>query len=285
MKNRKPGSVGYTLQLNLPIYQGGLILSKSREAIHLYTQAAQELEKTRRSVQRRTHEAFLGVASIIFRIKALAQALRSTEATLRSTQMGFQVGTRTSVDVLDAQREMLRAKRDYASARYDYILDVLRLKQAAGTLSDEDIVAINTWFDISERQSFRKFCVEGAPCSIARGYQIEENRNYSWSTGHRKTDKKTQQKHSKSTPQTPKKIPKKVLSSLGNARSLKIAHRNEVHSPRESKHGESTSQERRLLSFQLDPRRLKALPLIEVTPESCPVALVDGDHVVASTLP
>nr|VFJ58976.1 MAG: type I secretion outer membrane protein, TolC family [Candidatus Kentron sp. DK] len=135
-----------SLQLNVPLFQGGMVLSRSREAMHRHTQAAEELDKTQRSVHRRTRDAFLGIESGTSRIQALWQALQSTEAALDATKAGFEAGTRTSVDVLNAERERLRAKRDYAGARYDYVLDVLRLKQAAGTLSEQDLITINTWF-------------------------------------------------------------------------------------------------------------------------------------------
>ena len=81
----------------------------------------------------------------ISRVKALKQATVSSESALEATQAGFEVGTRTIVDVLAAQRELFRAQRDYAQARYDYILNSLRLKQAAGTLSPDDLKAINQW--------------------------------------------------------------------------------------------------------------------------------------------
>jgi len=135
-----------SLQLNVPIFQGGMVLSRPREAMHRHTQAAEELDKIQRSVHRQTRDAFLGIESGNSRIQALWQALQSTEAALDATRAGFEAGTRTSVDVLNAERERLRAKRDYAGARYDYVLDILRLKQAAGTLSEQDLITINTWF-------------------------------------------------------------------------------------------------------------------------------------------
>ena len=133
------------LELNLPIYEGGVVLSRSREALHLHRQAVDELERQRRGTQRQTREAFLGVLSGISRVNALAQAVASTVTAAEAIEAGFQVGTRTSVDVLNAQRDLAAAKRDYAAARYDYILDILALKQAAGTLSEEDLHQVNSW--------------------------------------------------------------------------------------------------------------------------------------------
>jgi outer membrane protein len=87
------------------------------------------------------------VIANISQVKALKQALASSTIALEATQAGFEVGTRTAVDVLDSQRELFRAKRNYARARYDYILETLRLKQAAGLLTETDIVQINSWLD------------------------------------------------------------------------------------------------------------------------------------------
>jgi len=137
--------VSLGLRLSVPIYQGGSVLSRTREAQHLYRQSLDELKATQRAAQRQTRDAFLGVQSGISRVRALSQALASTQSALEAVEAGFQVGTRTSVDVLNAQRDVFRAKRDYAGARYDYLLDILRLKQAAGTLGEEDLQQINAW--------------------------------------------------------------------------------------------------------------------------------------------
>ncbi len=133
------------LQLNVPIYQGGLVVSRTREARHLYQRSLDQVEEARRAVQRQTRDAYLGVMSGISRVRALEQAVRSTESAKATIEAGFQVGTRTSVDVLDAERDLFAAKRDLAASRYDYIIDTLTLKQAAGTLSQEDILLINAW--------------------------------------------------------------------------------------------------------------------------------------------
>jgi outer membrane protein len=96
-------------------------------------------------VLRQSREAYNGVMSGISRVQALKQALVSGEQALASTEAGYEVGTRTTVDVLNVRRDLFRAKRDYASSRYDYILSSLRLKQAAGTLNRDDLVQINQW--------------------------------------------------------------------------------------------------------------------------------------------
>ena len=135
------------LQLNLPIYQGGEVLSRTRESRHLHQQSLDALERQRRITQRQTRDAFRGVISGISRVKALAQAVISSRAALGAIEAGFQVGTRTSVDVLDAQRDLFLAKRDHSQSRYDYILDILRLKQAAGTLNEDDLSEVNSWLE------------------------------------------------------------------------------------------------------------------------------------------
>jgi len=138
-------SVG--VELAVPIFQGGLVNSLTRQAYENYEASMQKLEQTRRFAQRQTREAYLGVISGISQVKALKQALISSETALQATVAGFEVGTRTAVDVVASQRATLQARRDYSGARYDYLLDTLRLKQAAGTLSVEDMKIINTWLE------------------------------------------------------------------------------------------------------------------------------------------
>src|SRR5690606_21035632 len=97
----------------------------------------------RRSAERQVREAFRGVTADISQVQALDQALQSSRTALRAQEAGLEVGTRTTVDVLNAQRELYRAERDRAQARYTYLLNGLRLKQAAGILEAEDLVPIN----------------------------------------------------------------------------------------------------------------------------------------------
>ncbi len=140
-------STGIGLELKVPIYQGGLISSKSKEARYLYDQSRQRLEQAFRAAQKETRQAYLGVISGISRVAALKQALVSSETALKATETGFEVGTRTAVDVVASERTTLDAKRQHARARYDYLLDSLRLKQAAGTLSPDDLKQISAWLN------------------------------------------------------------------------------------------------------------------------------------------
>ena len=134
-----------SLQLNIPLYQGGLVNSRTRAAAHRFIQARENLEQQRRATERETRSSFLRVIANISQVKALKQALASSSVALEATQAGFEVGTRTAVDVLNSQRELYRARRDYAQVRYNYVLETLKLKFAAGTLSNTDIEQLNPW--------------------------------------------------------------------------------------------------------------------------------------------
>ena len=134
-------------QVNVPLYEGGQAVSRTREARERYNESLEQLELNRRAAVRETRDAYLGVMSGISRVKALNQAVVSTQTAVEATENGFEVGTRTSVDVVTAKRELFRAKRDYARARYDYILDILRLKQAAGSLAANDLLQVNAWLE------------------------------------------------------------------------------------------------------------------------------------------
>ena len=136
-----------SLRFKLPLFEGGNVLSKTREARHRMDQAMQNEEKHRRLVIRQSREAYNGVVSGISRVKALRQALLSGKQALVSTEAGYEVGTRTTVDVLNVRRDFFKAKIDYSSSMYDYILSSLRLKQSAGTLRRNDLLLINQWLE------------------------------------------------------------------------------------------------------------------------------------------
>jgi outer membrane protein len=136
-----------SIQLNVPLYSGGNTSSKTREAAYRYQQAKENHESARRETERLARNSYLSVIANISQVKALKQALASSSIALEATQAGFEVGTRTAVDVLDSQRELFRAKSNYSRARYDYILETLRLKQAAGLLAEDDIRKVNNWLD------------------------------------------------------------------------------------------------------------------------------------------
>lgn len=137
------------LQFNLPLFQGGAVVSRTREAQHRLEQSLEQLEQARREVFRQTREAYLGVISEVSQLKALQQAIVSNESSLEATQAGFEVGTRTTVDVLNVRRDLFRALRDHSRSRYEYILNTLRLKQGAGVVTLEDLDKINEWLRIN----------------------------------------------------------------------------------------------------------------------------------------
>ncbi len=137
---------GYSVgvQLNVPIYSGGAIQSSVRKAQSNFVLASQDLSLTHRSVVRTTRNAYNTVIAAISAIKAFEQSVLSAKKALEATEAGFEVGTRTIVDVLDSTRNLYNAKRNLSSTRYAYIQNVLLLKRAAGTITDEDISAINS---------------------------------------------------------------------------------------------------------------------------------------------
>ncbi|MGD8408245.1 MAG: TolC family outer membrane protein [Thiohalophilus sp.] len=142
---RETEDTAISLQLNLPIYSGGLVSSQTREAAARYMQSKEQYEQQRRAIERETRSAYLSVIANISQVKAYAQALESSQTALEATEAGFEVGTRTAVDVLNSQQELYRAERDYAKARYTYILESLRLRKATGILTDQDVKQVNSW--------------------------------------------------------------------------------------------------------------------------------------------
>ena len=137
----RAASIG--VQLNLPIYQGGLVNSRVREAVANQEKARQDLEAAARDASLQARQAWLNVSSGAARVKALEQALTSTQAQLDSTKLGLQVGVRTSLDVLNAEQQVLSARRDLAGARYAYLLAGLSLKAAVGSLNPADLAEID----------------------------------------------------------------------------------------------------------------------------------------------
>jgi len=131
------------VQLNLPLFQGGAVNSKWREAEANRERARQELENTRRSVALQTRQAYLGVVSGIAQVKALQQALTSGESALEASKLGQEVGVRTNLDVLNAQQQLYSTRRDLYQAEYNYLISHLRLKAAVGLLGEDGLAEIN----------------------------------------------------------------------------------------------------------------------------------------------
>ncbi len=131
------------LQLAVPIYQGGLVMSREREAVALREKALQDLETTRRTTALSARQAYLGVTSGMAQVKALEAGLVSSLSALDSNKLGYEVGVRINIDVLNAQQQVFQTRRDLAKARYDTLLSQLRLNAAAGQLGEEDVKQIN----------------------------------------------------------------------------------------------------------------------------------------------
>jgi len=140
--DRTLDSVG--LRVNVPIFKGGSTRARVREQVHLHRAERERLEGAMRAAERNTRDAYLGVLAEKARVRALKQAVNSSQTALEATEAGFEVGTRTTVDVLNGRQSLFEARRDYARSRYDYLVNVVRLKSAAGILVAEDLTKINS---------------------------------------------------------------------------------------------------------------------------------------------
>ena len=136
-------SAELTLQLRLPLYTGGRIGAQVNQARAQAGSAAEQLVANERTTAQQTRDGYRGVQASISRVRALRQALVSTRQSADAIEAGFRAGTRTSIDVLQALRDVFRARSDYAGARYDYIVNTLNLKAAAGTLEESDIEQVD----------------------------------------------------------------------------------------------------------------------------------------------
>jgi outer membrane protein len=132
-----------SLQLAVPLYQGGAISSRTRQAAFNQQKAQEDIAVAKRNTVLATQQAYLNLSSNVAQISALAQALNSTQSQLASTQVGYDVGVRTSVDLLNAQQLMFSAKRDLLAARYQYLMNIVRLKTATGQVAEADLADIN----------------------------------------------------------------------------------------------------------------------------------------------
>jgi len=139
--NANTGVLG--LQLGVPLYAGGALNSREREAAALRERSREDLEAARRSVALATRQSYLAVMNGIAQVSALEQALVSSQSALDSNKLGYDVGVRINIDVLNAQQQLFSTRRDLAVARYNTITSHLRLKSAAGSLKEEDLEEVN----------------------------------------------------------------------------------------------------------------------------------------------
>jgi outer membrane protein len=132
-----------SVQINLPLFQGGVVQSRIREAAANRERRKQDLENARRSITTQTRQAYLGVVSGMAQIQALQQALASSESLLDASKLGQQVGVRTNLDVLNAQQQLYSTRRDLYQAQYNYLVNRLRLKAAVGDLGEAEMAQVN----------------------------------------------------------------------------------------------------------------------------------------------
>jgi outer membrane protein len=131
------------LQFDVPIYQGGAISSRARQAVYNKQKAQDDLKLAKRQTDLEAQRSFLNLGTSIAQAKALEQALISSQSQLDSTKLGYEVGVRTSVDVLNAQQQLFFAKRELLEARYNYLVNIIRLKTASGLVAEADLQDIN----------------------------------------------------------------------------------------------------------------------------------------------
>ena len=137
------GDKSVVLSVTVPIWSSGGTQSRVRQSSYRWQAAKQRLERVSRETERTARDAYLGVVSEMSRVQALKQALESSATALRATEAGYDVGTRTAVDVLAARQQLVGAQTTYARSRYDYMLNVLRLKQSAGILDRKALEDVN----------------------------------------------------------------------------------------------------------------------------------------------
>lgn len=137
----------YSLQLSVPLFSGGAAQSRVRQSEYQWQAARERFTRVSRETERLARDAYLGVISEMSRVTALRQALESSQTALKATEAGYEVGTRTAVDVLDARKTLVQAQTNYSRSRYDYIINVLNLKLAAGTLDRAAVEEINGWLE------------------------------------------------------------------------------------------------------------------------------------------
>jgi outer membrane protein len=131
------------IQFTIPIYSGGMVSSQVRQAVYLHRAAKERVERVARQTEHDARDAYLGVLSEISHVKALRRAVESNVTALNATESGYEAGTRTAVDVLESRRLWIQAQTDYSRSRYDYMVNVIKLQQAAGTLSEQTLNRLN----------------------------------------------------------------------------------------------------------------------------------------------
>lgn len=131
-----------SLRLSVPLFEGGAVLAVTKEAGFKHLKAREELEQERRALERQTRAAFEGLVSGVGLVQALAQSVLAQQSAVAAKEQGYAAGINTLLPVLDAQRDLFAARRDHAQARYDVLINRLKLAQAAGTLSETHMAEV-----------------------------------------------------------------------------------------------------------------------------------------------
>lgn len=145
--NAATNSATVQLNLTIPLYAGGLNSARKRQAYYLRDASEQSLVRVKRESERDVRDNFIGVETDVLEISARQQAIISARSALQAAEAGAQIGTRNTVDVVMAQRTLFQVLRDHANARYNYVIDTLQLKSAAGVLTPDDVRALNEWLN------------------------------------------------------------------------------------------------------------------------------------------
>lgn len=144
------------LDLNIPLYSGGRVSATRRQAYYQYLSTRERFLQTQRDTVQEARSNHLAVLTTAATVKARKQAITSSRSALEATQAGYDVGTRDLVDVLNAQRNLYSAQRDYFNALYSYVIATLQLKRAAGVLVAADINELDQWLDKSRQVNYTR---------------------------------------------------------------------------------------------------------------------------------
>ncbi len=152
-----------SLQITMPLFTSGTNLSRTRQSQYRWIAAKERLERTSRNTERTARDAYLGVTSEMARVQALKQGLESSQTALAATEAGYEVGTRTSVDVLNSRRQLIQAQTNYSAAKYSYLNNVIALRLAAGDLDRSVIEELNRWLTVPVLPPARDAAPPAAP--------------------------------------------------------------------------------------------------------------------------
>lgn len=145
LRNTDQDTSSYGLELKMPLFTGGLISSQARQAAYEHEAANENLETVRRNLTQTTRILHSQLLTDVERVKARQQAVTSSESALKATEVGYEVGTRNIVELLQSQRMLYATQREYARSRYDYVVRYLQLKQATAQLAPTDLLDLNAW--------------------------------------------------------------------------------------------------------------------------------------------